>query len=100
MNTSFDEPTLAVNRQLLQLGDEVGSPLFERLPKGLRLTPVGEILSRHVITVLQDAQQMSGELDALKGIRRGAVDVVAVEALTAPYARVFEMVGYGRSDRR
>lgn len=75
----------AVNRQLLQLEDEVGSPLFERLPKGLRLTPVGEILSRHVITVLQDAQRMSGELDALKGIRRGAIDVVAVEALTVAF---------------
>jgi DNA-binding transcriptional LysR family regulator len=75
----------AVNRQLLLLEDEIGSPLFERLPSGLKLTPVGEILSRHVITVLQDAQRMSGELDALKGIRRGAVDVVAVEALTSAF---------------
>jgi DNA-binding transcriptional LysR family regulator len=75
----------AVNRQLLLLEDEVGSPLFERLPSGLLLTPVGEILSRHVITVLQDAQRMGGELDALKGIRRGAVDIVSVEALTSAF---------------
>jgi DNA-binding transcriptional LysR family regulator len=75
----------AVNRQLLQLEGEVGSPLFERLPSGLLLTPAGEILSRHVVTVLQDAQRMSSELDALKGIRRGAVDVVSVEALTSAF---------------
>lgn len=78
----------AVNRQLLLLEDEIGSPLFERLPGGLKLTPVGEILSRHVITVLQDAQRMSGELDGLKGIRRGAVDVVAVEALASAFLPV------------
>jgi DNA-binding transcriptional LysR family regulator len=75
----------AVNRQLLVLEDEIGSPLFERLPGGLRLTPAGEILSRHVITVLQDAERLGGELDALKGIRRGAVDIVAVEALTVAF---------------
>lgn len=72
----------AVNRQLLQLERELGAPLFERLPGGLLLTPAGEIMSRHVITVLQDAQRMEGEMDALKGIRRGAIEAVCVESLT------------------
>ncbi len=75
----------ALNRQLLELENEIGSPLFERLPAGLQLTPVGEILSRHVISVVQDAQRMEGELDALKGMRRGEVDVVTVESLTADF---------------
>jgi DNA-binding transcriptional LysR family regulator len=34
----------AVNRQILKLEDELGAPLFERLPRGLRLTAAGEIL--------------------------------------------------------
>jgi DNA-binding transcriptional LysR family regulator len=75
----------ALNRQLLELEAEMGTPLFERLPAGLKLTPVGEVLSRHVITVLQDAQRMGNELDALKGIRRGSIDVVTVEALTPSF---------------
>ncbi|MES2511532.1 MAG: LysR family transcriptional regulator [Pseudomonadota bacterium] len=75
----------ALNRQLLELEGELGTPLFERLPAGLKLTPVGEVLSRHVITVLQDAQRMGTELDALKGIRRGTIDVLTVEALTPSF---------------
>lgn len=75
----------AVNRQLLQLEEEIGAPLFERLSTGLRLTPAGELLSRHVITVLQDAQRLHNELDALKGIRRGAISLVTVEGLNASF---------------
>jgi DNA-binding transcriptional LysR family regulator len=75
----------AVNRQLLQLEAEIGMPLFERLQAGLRLSAAGEALSRHVITVLQDAQRLSADLDALEGVRRGAVEVVCVEALTADF---------------
>ncbi len=73
----------ALNRQLLKLEAELGSPLFERLPGGLRLTPAGEILSRHVITVLQDEQRMHAELDGLAGVRRGAVTLMAAEGLTS-----------------
>lgn len=75
----------SVNRQLLQMEAEFGSPLFERLSTGLRLTAAGEIVARHVTTVLQDAQRMGGDLDALRGIRRGSIDVMAVEALTSSF---------------
>ena len=73
----------AVNRQLLQLEDEIGSPLFERLSSGLRLTAAGEVFSRHVITVLQDEHRLSTELELLRGVRRGSVSVAAVEGLNA-----------------
>lgn len=73
----------AVNRQLLQLEEEVGSPLFERMPKGLTLTPAGEVFSLHVITVLQDERRMVSELDMLRGIRRGSIQVMSVEGLNA-----------------
>ncbi|HYF18012.1 MAG TPA: LysR family transcriptional regulator [Ramlibacter sp.] len=75
----------AVNRQLLQLEAEVGEPLFERLPRGMQLTPAGEVFARHVINVLQDAERMAGELDSLRGLRRGSVDVIAVEALSSAF---------------
>jgi DNA-binding transcriptional LysR family regulator len=72
----------ALNRQLLQLEDELGMPLFERLPLGLRLTPVGEILARHVMAMLQDVQRLEGELAALKGLRTGTLDIASVAAMT------------------
>lgn len=37
----------AVNRQILALEDELGVPLFERLPRGLRLTAAGELCVEH-----------------------------------------------------
>ena len=36
----------AVNRQILKLESEIGSPLFERLPAGLRLTAAGGLQVR------------------------------------------------------
>ncbi|TWI56495.1 DNA-binding transcriptional LysR family regulator [Pseudomonas duriflava] len=73
----------AVNRQILKLEDELGAPLFERLPAGLQLTSAGEIFARHVIVVLQDAERVSSELDALAGLRTGHVEIATVEGLTA-----------------
>ncbi|GAA5235522.1 LysR family transcriptional regulator [Verticiella sediminum] len=75
----------AVNRQLLQLEEEIGAPLFERMASGLRLTPAGEVFSRHVITVLQDEKRMFSELDMLRGVQRGSVSLAAVEGLNADF---------------
>jgi len=73
----------AVNRQLLQMEEEVGTPLFERMSTGLQLTPAGEVFSLHVITVLQDERRMVSELEMLRGIRRGSISVMSVEGLNA-----------------
>lgn len=72
----------ALNRQLLQLEGELDMPLFERLPQGLRLTPVGEMLARHVMAMLQDMQRLEGDLAALKGLKTGTLDIVSVAAMT------------------
>ena len=75
----------AVNRQILKLEDEVGTPLFERLPGGLRLTTAGEIFARHALVVLQDAERARSELDALKGLRTGHVEIATVEGVTSDF---------------
>src|ERR1700740_1479975 len=71
----------AVNRQLLKLEAELGTPLFERLPAGLRLTHAGAPFARHAIEVLQDAERVRSELDSMRGLKTGHVEIVAVEAL-------------------
>lgn len=69
----------AVNRQILSLEAEVGALLFDRLPGGLKLTAAGEILAHHVIGVLRDAERMRSELDALRGLHTGQVELVTLE---------------------
>lgn len=71
----------ALNRQVLHLEAEIGAALFDRLPNGLRLTAAGEVLAQHVLTVLRDAERAESELDALRGLRRGHVDLATLEGL-------------------
>jgi DNA-binding transcriptional LysR family regulator len=71
----------AVNRQILKLEEEVGAPLFERLPTGLKLTAAGETLARHVIAVLQDLERARSDVDALRGARAGHITVATVEGV-------------------
>ncbi len=71
----------AVNRQILKLEEEVGTPLFERLPGGLKLTAAGEALARHVIVVLQDLERARSDIAGLKGARVGHVTIATVEGV-------------------
>jgi DNA-binding transcriptional LysR family regulator len=71
----------AVNRQILKLEDEIGAPLFERLPGGLKLTAAGEALARHVIAVLQDLERTRSDVDGLRGARAGHITVATVEGV-------------------
>jgi DNA-binding transcriptional LysR family regulator len=73
----------AINRQLIQFETDMGMPLFERFPNGMKLTAAGEVFARHVLTVLQDARRVEEELDSLRGLRRGELSIVAVESLGA-----------------
>jgi len=73
----------AVNRQLLKLEAELGTPLFERLPGGLKLTHAGAAFASHSIHVLQDAERIRSELDRMRGLHTGHVELAAVEALNA-----------------
>lgn len=71
----------AVNRQILQLEQDIGLPLFERIATGVRLTAAGEVFARHVLFVLQDAERLSAELDQLVGVHSGHVTVAAAEGI-------------------
>jgi DNA-binding transcriptional LysR family regulator len=71
----------AVNRQVLKLEQEIGLPLFERLPGGVRLTAAGEAFARHSILVLQDAERFAAEIDQLIGVHAGHVAVAVAEGI-------------------
>jgi DNA-binding transcriptional LysR family regulator len=71
----------AVNRQLLALEDRIGAPLFERLPRGIRLTAVGEIVIEHVRATLKDEARVMARIGALRGSQRGAVTIAVTPGL-------------------
>jgi len=81
----LDVAASAINRQILKFEQDGGVPLFERLPEGMKLTPGGEIFARHAIAVLQDEQRLASEMDALRGLRRGEVTVIAAESLNTDF---------------
>jgi DNA-binding transcriptional LysR family regulator len=73
--------TSALSRQIQKLEDELGTPLFERLPKGLRLTRAGEAVLEHADRTLQDFEVLRGELGALKGVKSGQVRIACLDSL-------------------
>lgn len=46
-----------LSRQLQKLEDELGAPLFERTPRGMRLLPTGERFLVHARRVLDAADE-------------------------------------------
>jgi len=81
----LDVAASAINRQVLKFEADIGLPLFERLPEGMKLTPAGEVFARHAIAVLQDEKRLSSEVDALKGLRRGEVSIISAESVNAAF---------------
>ncbi|MFL9824900.1 LysR family transcriptional regulator [Rhodoplanes sp. SY1] len=71
----------AVNRQILKLEAEIGAPLFERLPAGLKLTAAGEAIARHALVVLQDLERARSDIEGLRGARAGHVKISTVEGV-------------------
>ncbi len=81
----LDVAASAVNRQILKFETDLGLPLFERLPEGMRLTPAGEIFARHAVAVLQDEKRLASEVEALKGLRRGEVSIISAESVNSAF---------------
>jgi len=57
----------AVNRQILKLEAEIGTPLFERVGNGVRPTAAGEHVIRHVRETLSRWNDVRGEIATLSG---------------------------------
>lgn len=89
----------ALTRQILELEDQVGTALFERVPSGVRLTPAGELLHSHVRETLAALKATCLGIDDLGGLVHGTVrlastETVAVEALPCAIA-LFQQIHPG-----
>ncbi len=65
----------ALNRRILALEGEVGTPLFERLPSGVRLNTAGELFIQHIRSQMTDLSRVLSQISDLSGVRRGHVTV-------------------------
>ncbi|MFT8719516.1 LysR family transcriptional regulator [Acetobacter sp.] len=75
----------AINRHILLGEEQLQTPLFERLPSGMRLTAVGELLYVCASRWVKDLDSLNRQIDDLKGIRWGQVDLLAPEALSRAF---------------
>ncbi|MGD8808578.1 MAG: LysR family transcriptional regulator [Gammaproteobacteria bacterium] len=88
----------ALNRRILAMEEELGVPIFERLPRGVRLSTAGEILIHHVRAQLSDMERVKSHIADLSGERRGHVSIACSQALL-PYF-LPEQISLYRRDHR
>lgn len=71
----------AIDRQILNAEAELGLPLFERLPTGLRLTAAGEMMMASGVQWQQDLAGLRARVEDLRGLKRGHVDIAVIDSL-------------------
>jgi DNA-binding transcriptional LysR family regulator len=74
----------ALNRRIQAFEEELGTQVFERLPRGVRLNTVGELLIQHIRSQLAELERLKSRIADLEGIRRGHVSIACSQALL-PY---------------
>jgi DNA-binding transcriptional LysR family regulator len=72
----------SINRQIIAYEETLGQMIFERLPRGVRLTAAGEMLVEHIRCTLKEHDKLLGRFGDMRGLRRTRVSVVTLEALT------------------
>lgn len=75
----------ALDRRIQQVEEELGTQIFERHAKGMRLTSAGEIFLDYVRRHMADLDRVRSEIEGLKGLRKGHVAIVASQALALKF---------------
>ena len=74
---ALDYTQPAVSQQIARLEKQVGVKLIEREPRGIRLTPGGEVLVRHTETILAQLAAAEAELGEVAEHARGRLRMAA-----------------------
>ncbi|MEP9368347.1 LysR family transcriptional regulator [Xanthobacter sp. VNH20] len=70
----------AINRQILQLEEALGVALFERIPKGMRATPAGDVMITLARRWRADERRAAAELREVRGVSQGHVRLAAMDS--------------------
>ena len=65
----------AVHQQILNLEEQVGTQLFDRLPRGMQLTTAGEIMVAAVRRSQRDVDSAMAQVEDLRALRRGHISL-------------------------
>lgn len=71
----------SLNRRIQSLEEELGTPLFERHAKGVRLNPAGEQVLHAFRKHLAEIDALKARIEDLKGARLGTVSIVCSQSL-------------------
>lgn len=71
----------AINRQIIALEHDLGTPLFQRRPRKMILTAAGEVLIRHIRQTLRDLERARSKIEELKGLTRGEITIAIMSGL-------------------
>ncbi len=69
----------------MDLEEELGAKLFERKPRGVRLTAAGELFAHYIREQSSDVDLMKSQIEDLKGLRRGTVRIACSQALALDF---------------
>ncbi|GFE51810.1 LysR family transcriptional regulator [Roseobacter cerasinus] len=83
----------ALNRRINRFEDEFGYEIFERLPRGVRLNPAGEMLLQFIRSQGSEFARLRSQVADLSGVRRGHVSVACSQALL-PYFLPHQIAQY------
>lgn len=75
----------ALNRRIQDFESELGTPVFERLPRGVRLNAAGELVIRHARAQMADAERLRSQIADLAGVRRGRVSLAVSQAVASTF---------------
>ncbi len=75
----------AVNRRIMDLEEELGAKLFERRPRGARLTAAGEVFVHYLREQDGGVERMKSQIEELRGLRRGTVRIACSQALALDF---------------
>ncbi|WP_176661344.1 LysR family transcriptional regulator [Variovorax boronicumulans] len=99
---SLDITPSAVHRQILKLEEQMKCQLFERSAEGVSLTAAGETFYRYVQQTHHGLERMLSEIEDLRGIRRGHINIACEEGLgkdflpriVAPFSQQYPGVSF------
>jgi DNA-binding transcriptional LysR family regulator len=72
----------ALNRRILDLEEELGAPLFERLPRGVRPTAAGELYLAYIRRSMRELDHVGAQIEGLRRLLRGRVRLAVAESVT------------------
>lgn len=73
----------ALSQQVRQLEEELGTPLFDRVGRRVRLTRAGETFRTHARRILAEVTEAHAALTELEGLARGVLTAGAVQTVNA-----------------